>query len=167
MRAKKLADAEVLAEELIGKAIARGDASGLRAISAALRDDAARGNAELTAQVMASALASYQLDQANLAGMLNLLEAYAFAGDETKVKELAPRRWRWRKTAVRGKKDAYGTLAVAAAYFAAGNKEQAKSTAEKAIKMVGPANAGMLGYVEKQAKKYGVGAGKYGGKSDR
>jgi Tfp pilus assembly protein PilF len=58
------------------------------------------------------------------------------------------------------RKDVYGTLSVAAAYLASGDKDQAKATAEKAIKMVDPKNAGMLRYIEQQAKKYGAGAGK-------
>ena len=70
--------------------------------------------------------------------LLNLLEAYAFAGDQAKVKEFGPKAVAAAKAAVTSEKDAYGTLSVAAAYLASGDKEQAKATAEKAIKMVDP-----------------------------
>ncbi len=92
--------------------------------------------------------------------LLNLVEAYAFAGDVAKVKEFGPKAVAAAKAAVTGDKDAYNTLTVAAAYLASGDKEQAKATAEKAIKMVDRSNAGMLRYIEQQAKKFGAGAGK-------
>jgi hypothetical protein len=62
------------------------------------------------------------------------------------------------KAAVSGEHDAIGTMSVAAAYFAAGDKEQAKSTAEHAIKMVDAKNQGLRRYVEQQGKKYGAAA---------
>ncbi len=55
-----------------------------------------------------------------------------------------------------GEHDAVGTLAVAAAYLASGDKEQARSTAERAIKMVDAANDGMRRYVEGRAKEFGA-----------
>jgi tetratricopeptide (TPR) repeat protein len=87
---------------------------------------------------------------------LSLLEAYAFAGDQAKAKEFGPKAVAAAKAAVEGEHDFSGTLRVAAAYFAAGDKDQARATAEKAITMVDPNNAGMLRYVEQQAKKYGA-----------
>ena len=155
VRAKQLPEAKELAEKLIAKAVARGDTSGLRIVSTALRDDSAKGHADLTALAIRAAEASYELDQENPATLLNLLEVYAFAGDQAKVKEFGPKAIAAAKAAVEGENDAIGTLTVAAAYFASGDKEQAKSTAEKAIKMVDRANAGLLRYVEQQAKKYG------------
>ncbi len=125
-----------------------------------LRDESANGNAELTALSIRAAEAAQELDQDNVPTLLNLLEAYAFAGDQAKVKEFGPKAVAAAKAAVAGEKDAYGTLTVAAAYLASGDKEQAKATAEKAIKMVDRSNAGMLRYIEQQAKKYGAGTGK-------
>jgi len=156
VRAKQLPEAKKLAEKLIAKAVARGDTSGLRSVATALRDDSTKGHADLTALAIKAVEASYELDQENPATLLNLLEIYAFAGDQTKVKEFGPRAVAAAKAAVEGENDAIGTLTVAAAYFASGDKEQAKSTAEKAIKMVGRANTGLLQYVEQQAKKYGA-----------
>ena len=63
--------------------------------------------------------------------------------------------------------DAIGTLKVAAAYFASGDKEQAKTTAEKAIKMVDRANANTLRFVEQQARKYGAEPQKNPERTDR
>ena len=86
--------------------------------------------------------------------VMNLLEVYAFAGDETKVKEFGPKAVAAAKAALQGENDAIGTLTVAAAYFASGDKAQAKSAAEKAIKMVDPKNLGLRRYVEQRAEKY-------------
>jgi hypothetical protein len=83
------------------------------------------------------------------------------------VKEFGPKAVAAAKAAVEGENDAIGTLTVAAAYFASGDKEQAKSTAEKAIKMVDRANTGLLRYVEQQGKKYGAEPQKHQDKSDR
>ncbi len=79
------------------------------------------------------------------------------------MKEFGPKAVAAAKAAVEGEHDAIGTLAVAAAYFASGDKEQAKSTAERAIKMVDRANAGLLRYVEQQGKKYGAEPAKHEG----
>ena len=49
VRAKQFPEAKTLAEKLIARSIVRGDTSGLRAVSTALRDDSAKGNADLTA----------------------------------------------------------------------------------------------------------------------
>ena len=153
---KEFSDAKTLAETLIAKSVKRGDTSGLRSISAALRDESAKGNAELTALSVKAAEAAHELDQDDVPSLLSLLEAYTFAGDAAKVKEFGPKAVAAAKAAVTSDKDAIGTLRVAAAYLASGDKEQAKATAEKAIKMVDRSNAGMLRYVEQQAKKYGM-----------
>ncbi|MFI5461071.1 MAG: TlpA disulfide reductase family protein [Isosphaerales bacterium] len=167
VRGKQFLEAKELAEKLIAKAVARGDTSGLRTVSTALRNDSTKGHADLTALAIRAVEASYALDQENPATLLNLLDVYAFAGDQTKVKEFGPKAVAAAKAAVEGENDAIGTLTVAAAYFASGDKEQAKSTAEKAIKMVDRANAGLLRYVEQQAKKYGAEPQKHQDKSDR
>jgi thiol-disulfide isomerase/thioredoxin len=156
VRAKKYSEARELGEKLIDKAIARGDTSGLQTVATALRDDSAKGNAELTALAIKAVEASYEFDQENLSALLNLVEVYAFAGDQSKVKVLGPKAVAAAKAAIKGDKDAIGTLRVAAAYFASGDRAQAKATAEKAIKMVDRANLGMLRHVEQQSKKYGA-----------
>lgn len=98
---------------------------------------------------------------------MNLLETCAFAGDEAKVKELGPKAVAVAKAAVSGDKDAIGTMSVAAAYFASGNKEEAKATAEKAIEMVDSKNLGLKRYVETQAKQYGAAPKANHGSGDR
>jgi thiol-disulfide isomerase/thioredoxin len=167
VRGKQFPEAKELAEKLIAKAVARGDTSGLRSVSTALRDDSTKDHADLRALATRAVEASYDLDQDNPATLLNLLEVYASAGDQTKVKEFGPKAVVAAKAAVEGDNDAIGTMTVAAAYFASGDKEQAKSTAEQAIKMADPKNAGLLRYVEQQAKKYGAEPLKGPDKSDR
>ena len=49
-----------------------------------------------------------------------------------------------------------GTLQLASAYLAAGDKEKAKAAAEKAIASVEAINEGMRRYIEDQAKKFGA-----------
>jgi thiol-disulfide isomerase/thioredoxin len=156
VRTKQFPEAKALAEKLIATAVTRGDSSGLRLVSTALRDDSAKGHSELTALAIKAVEGCYELDREDPATLLNLLEVYAFAGDQSKVKELGPKAVAAAKAAVKGENDAIGTLSVAAAYFASGDKEQARSTAEKAIKMVNGTNAGLRRYVEEQAKKYGT-----------
>ena len=156
VRAKQFPAAKELAQKLIAKAVVRGDTSGLRSVSTALRNDSTKGHGDLTALAIRAAEAAYDLDQENPTTLRDLVEAYAFAGDQAKVKEFGPRAISAAKAAVQGENDAIGTLAVAAAYFASGDEVQAKATAEKAVKMVERVkNAGLLRYVEQQAKKYG------------
>jgi thiol-disulfide isomerase/thioredoxin len=157
VRAKHFPEAKELAERVIAKGVTRGDASGLRGISAALCADSAKGQADLTALAVRAAEACYEVDHDNVAGLLNLLEAYAFVGDQAKVKEFGPKTIAAAKAALGGEHDALGTMNVAAAYFAAGDKEQAKAMAEKAIKLVDPKNKGFRQYLEQQGKKYGAG----------
>jgi thiol-disulfide isomerase/thioredoxin len=156
VRGQRFSEAKDLAEKLIAKSVARGDTSGLRSVSTALRDDSAQGHAELTALVIKASEASYELDPENPDTLLNLLEVYASAGDQTKVKTIGPKAVSAAKAAVEGETDALGTLRVAAAYLASGDKEQAKSAAQKAIKMVDQQNAGLRQFVEKQAEKFGA-----------
>jgi thiol-disulfide isomerase/thioredoxin len=156
VRAKQFPQAKELAEKLITKAVARGSASGLLRVSTVLRDDSAKGNADLTALAIKAVEASYELDRENVATLLSLLGAYASAGDQAKMKEFGPKAVAAAKAAVEGENDASGTLRVAAAYLASGDKAQAKATAEKAIKMADPENQGLRRSVEQQAKKYGA-----------
>jgi tetratricopeptide (TPR) repeat protein len=167
VRGKHFPEAKELAEKLIAKAVVRGDTSGLRTVSTTLRDDSTKGHADLTSLAIRAVEASYDLDHDNPAILLNLHEVYSFAGDQAKVKEFGPKAVAAAKAAVQGNDDAIGTLTIAAAYFASGDKEQAKAIAEKAIKMVDKAKAGLLRYVETQAKKYGAEPQKHQEKSDR
>lgn len=111
----------------------------------------------MTALAVKAAESAYELDPENVPVLLNLLDSYTFAGNQAKVKEIGPKAVAAAKAAVAGEHDAMGTMSVAAAYFASGDKEQAKATAEKAIKMVDPADKGMRRYLEQQAKKFGAG----------
>jgi hypothetical protein len=90
VRAKHYPEAKELAEKLVTKGAARGDIAGLRGVSSALRDDSVKGQAELTALAVKAAEACYEVDPENVGGSLNLLEAYAFAGDPAKIKEYCP-----------------------------------------------------------------------------
>jgi thiol-disulfide isomerase/thioredoxin len=153
---KHLPEAKELAEKLITKAVARGDESGLSHISAALRGDATNGDAELTALAVKAAEAAHEVDRENVALALNLLDVYASAGDRAKVKEFGPKVVAAAKAAVENDRDARGTMMVADAYFKSGDKEQAKATAEKALKMLDPANVRFRNYLEAQAKMYGA-----------
>jgi thiol-disulfide isomerase/thioredoxin len=157
VRGKHFPEAKELAEHMIFRGIVRGDTSGLRGVSTALRDDSTKGRPDLTALAVKAAEACYEVDQENVAGLLNLLEAYALAGEHAKLKEFGPKAVAAAKAAVGGDHDALGTMNVAAAYFAAGDKAQAKAMAEKAIKAVDPKNRGLRQYVEQQGKKYGAG----------
>jgi thiol-disulfide isomerase/thioredoxin len=167
VRAKRFPEAKALAEKLIAKSIVRGDTSGLGVVSAALRSDSTKGHDDLIALATRAMEASYALDQETPTILLDLIEVYAFAGDQAKVKEFGLKAVAAAKAAVKSEHDAIGTLAVAAAYLASGDKEQAKSTAEKAIKMVDRANAGLLRYVEQHGKKYGAEPAKQQDKSER
>ena len=153
---KKFPEAKELANKLIARAVRRGDTSGLNLISTALRGTAVKGQPDLIAQGIKASVASYELDKENVATILDLLEAYEFAGDQAKVKELGPKAIAAAAAAIEGDNDARGTLTLASAYFASGDKEQAKATAEKAIKMAKAGNPGLLHYVEQQSKKLGV-----------
>jgi tetratricopeptide (TPR) repeat protein len=157
VRGNHISEAKELAEHLIKKGVTRGDTSGLRGVAAALRDDSAKRQADLAALAVKAAEACYEADPENVPTLLNLLETHAFAGDQAKVNEFGPKSVAAAKAAVSGEHDALGTMNVAAAYFAAGDKEQAKTTAEKAIKMLDAKNLGLKQYVERQAKRYGVG----------
>ena len=156
VRGQHFSEAKDLAEKLIAKSVTRGDTSGLRSVSTALREDSAKGHAELTALAIKASEASYELDPENPATLLNLVEVYASAGDQTNVKRIGPKAVAAAKAAVKSENDAVGTLTVAAAYFASGDKVQAKSVAEKALKMANQNNAGLRQYIEKQAAKYGA-----------
>ena len=167
LRGKKFPEAKELANKLIARAVRRGDTSGLKLISTALRDTAIKGQADLTAQGIKASEASYELDKESVATILNLLEAYEFAGDQAKVKELGPKAVAAAAAAIEGDNDAIGTLTLASAYFASGDKEQAKATAEKATKMAKAGNPSLLHYVEEQSKKFGVQPAKHEAKDEK
>ena len=156
VRGKKLPEAKELAKKLIARSVTRGDTGALKSISTALRDPAVKGQPDLIAQGIKASEASYELDKASAATILDLIEAYEFAGETAKAKELGPKAVAAAAAAIEGDSDALGTLTLASAYFAAGDKEQAKATAEKAIKIASATTAGLLRHVEQQSKKFGV-----------
>jgi tetratricopeptide (TPR) repeat protein len=167
VRGKRIPDAKQLAEKLITMAVARGDESGLRGVSAALRDDAAKADAELTALAVRAAEAAREFDPENVAIALNLLDVYAFAGDLAKTKEFGPKAVAAAKAAVKNEHDARGTMMVAVAYFKSGDKDRAKAMAEKALKMVDPSDARLRQSIEYTAEEYGVKPEKRQDKNDR
>ena len=91
VRVKRLAEAKELAEKLLVKAVVRGDTSGLLGVSSALCNESTRGHADLAALAVKAAEASYEIDPEHRGGLVKLLEAYVFAGDQAKVKELGPK----------------------------------------------------------------------------
>jgi thiol-disulfide isomerase/thioredoxin len=156
VKAKRFAEVKDLGERLIAKAATRGDTSCLMQVSAGLRTDAAKGQADLTALSIKAAETAYAVDEKSPGILLGLLETYRFAGDEAKAKEFGPKAIAAAVAALDGDKDSLGTLRVAAAQLAAGDKAAAKATAEKAIGMVDATNVGLKQHVEREAKKYGV-----------
>jgi len=71
------------------------------------------------------------------------------------VDQFGPKAVAAAEKALSGEKDVMGTLRLASAYAASGDKMKAKMTAEKAIELASD-NPGMKSYVEDQAKKYGA-----------
>ena len=156
VKARKYTEVKELGEKLIAKAAARGDTSGLQQISTALRTEATKGQAELTALAIKAAESAYAADEKNPTVLLALVETYKFVGDEAKAKEFGPKAVAAAVAALDGEKDAVGTLRIAAAQLANGEKQEAKATAEKALGMVDAKNAGLKRYLEQEAKKYGA-----------
>jgi thiol-disulfide isomerase/thioredoxin len=156
VKAKKFAEVKELGEKLITKAAKRGDTLGLMQVSAALRDDAAKGQAEMAALSVRAAETAYAADDKNPSVVLALVESYQAAGNSAKAKEYGPKAVAAATAALDGDRDAIGTLRIAAAQLASGDKEQAKVAAERAIGMVDLSNAGLRRYVEQEAAKFGA-----------
>jgi hypothetical protein len=97
-----------------------------------------------------------KLDGETMPALIRITKAYAAAGDDAKVKQYGVKAVAAAKAAVKSDSDALGTLSVASAYMAYGDKENAKATAEKAVSMIDAKNEGMRAYVEEQAKKFGA-----------
>ena len=67
--------------------------------------------------------------------LIRATKAYAAVGDAAKAKQFGAKAMAAAEKAVTGGTDALGTLQVAAAYLAAGDKDKAKAAAEKAVGM--------------------------------
>jgi hypothetical protein len=118
--------------------------------------EVAVGQAELATVGVKAAEAALAIDGDSVVTLIRATRAYAAAGDVAKVKEFGPKAVAAAEKAVTGDTDAIGTLQVAAALSASGDKARAKATAEKAIGLVDAKNVGLKRYVDEQAKKYGA-----------
>ena len=152
--ANRLTDARQLAESIVNKAVKRNDMVALGVVSDAMT--AAVGQTELAAIGVRAAEASLAIDGETVAALIRVTKAYAAAGDAARVGKYGPKAVAAAKKALTGDKDVMGTMQVAAAHYAAGDKAEAKATAEQAIRLVDAKNVGMKRYIEGQAKKYGA-----------
>ena len=153
---KRFADARQLAETMTTKATKRNDTAALGAVADAASADSATGQAGLIAVAVRAAEAGLAIDGETATALIRATKAYAAAGNAAKVKELGPKAVAAAEKAVNGAMDPMGTLQVAAALSASGDKAKAKATAEKAIGLVDAKNTGFRRYVEEQAKQYGA-----------
>ncbi len=154
--AKRFDEARKLAESVVGKAGRRNDTAALGTVADAVLVDAAAGQKELTALGVRAAESALDIEGETVATLIRVTRAYSASGDAAKVKEYGPKAVAAAEKAVAGDKDAIGTLQVAAAHFACGDKAKAKAAAEKALDLVDVKNVGLRRYVEEQAKKYGA-----------
>jgi thiol-disulfide isomerase/thioredoxin len=154
--AKRYPEAGKLADSMVMKAAKRNDIAALAAVSEAMAMDAAVGNADLGAAGVKAAEAALAIDGDTAPALIRVTKAYAAVGNAAKVKEYGPKAVAAAEKALAGDADVMGTLQLASAHFAAGDKARAKATAEKAVGLIDAKNAGMKRYVEDQARKYGV-----------
>jgi len=152
--AKKFADAQQLAESMTNKAVKRNDLSTLGTVTDAVAN--ARGNTALTALGVKAAESSLAIDGETVTALIRVTKAHAAAGNQAQVDKFGPKAIAAAEQAITGDKDAMGTLRLASAYFATGNKVKAKETAETAVNLVDEGNLGMRRYIEDQAKQYGA-----------
>ena len=131
-------------------------AAALGMVADAVSAEAAAGQADLAAVGVRAAEAALAIDGETVTTLIRATKAYAAAGNAAKVKEYGPKAVAAAEKAVTGDKDAIGTLQVAAAHSAAGDKAKAKAAAEKALGLVDANNIGLKKYVVEQAKKYGA-----------
>jgi hypothetical protein len=154
--AKRFADARKLAESAVTKAVKRNDSSALGMVADAVSSDAAAGQADLTALGVKAAEAALAIDGETVGTLIRVTKAYAAAGNVAKLKEYGPKAVAAAEKALTGDTDVFGTLQVAAAHAACGDKAKAKAAAEKALGLVDAKDVGLKRYVEEQAKKYGA-----------
>lgn len=153
---KRYDDAAKLAESILKKAATRNDISGYGSVANAFTAKEAVGQKNLVAIGLRAAEEAMKLDGETLPALIRLAKANAAAGEIVKAKEYGVKAIAAAEKAIQGDKDIMGTLQLASAYAAAGDKENAKLTAEKAVSFIGGNNEGMRNYVEEQAKKYGA-----------
>jgi tetratricopeptide (TPR) repeat protein len=96
------------------------------------------------------------IDGETAATLIRVTKAYAAVGNAAKMKEYGSKAVAAAEKAVTGDSDALGILQVAAAHFAAGDKDKAKASAEKALSLVDEKNIGLKRHIEDLAKKYGA-----------
>ncbi len=155
LTAGRAADAKTKAEAAVAKAAKRDDTAALRAVRAALLDDAAKGDKGLAGVAVRAAELDRTLTGTDDAGAaVRLAAAYAAVGD-AKAKEVAAEGLALAEKALKGPKDWQGQLLLASAHDAAGDKDKAKAAAEQAVEAAG-AQKGLKEYVAGQVKKYGV-----------
>jgi thiol-disulfide isomerase/thioredoxin len=154
--AKKFADAENLASKMVTHAAKRNDLAAYGVVAEACSADKAISQPKLAALGIEAAEAAVKIDGETVTALIRLTKVYAANGNAAKVREYGPKAVEAAEKALTGDDDVMGTLKLAAAYFAAGDKAQAKETAEKAISLVDARNGGMKQYIEEQAKQYGA-----------
>ncbi|HQR41139.1 MAG TPA: TlpA disulfide reductase family protein [Gemmatales bacterium] len=148
--ARKYDEAKQLATSIVTKAVKRNDTAALGTVSEAVAVE----HPVLAMVGVNAAEALIKVDGETVNSLIRITKAHAMAGNADKVAEFGPKAISAAEKAVKGDMDAIGTLQVAAAYHASGDKEKAKAAAEKAVGMVDASNQGMKQYVEQQAKRY-------------
>jgi thiol-disulfide isomerase/thioredoxin len=154
VKAERFADARKLAETMTTKAVKRNDMAGLSNVCEAMAAEG--GDADLAKIGVRAAEAALAIDGETVATLTRVTKACAAAGDKAKVGQYGPKAVAAAEKALTGDKDVQGTLRLAAAHAAVGDKEKAKAAAEKAVGMVDEKNVRMKRFVEEQAKKYGA-----------
>jgi hypothetical protein len=154
--AERFSEVEQLASDMVNKALLRNDLMCLNIVGDALTAERAIKQEQLVALGLRAAEAAMAIDGETPAALIRLTKIFGALGDRAKVQEYGPKAIAAAEQALQNDSDPIGTLQIAAAQLAAGHADQAKSTAEKAIRLVDPENAGLQGYVAEQAKKYGA-----------
>ncbi len=154
VEAKRYADAQKLADTVTTKAVKRNDAMALGNVCETVT--AVTGQAGLAAVAVKAAEAALAIDGETPTALVRVTKAYAAADNKAKAKEFGSKAVAAAEKALTGEKDWQGTLRLAAAHFATGDKDKAKAAAEKALGMIDGKNIPMKRFVEAEAKKYGA-----------
>src|SRR5262245_60868515 len=124
--AKRFDEAVKLGESVVAKAKKRNDVSALGTVAETMTGDATAAQPGLATLGVRAAEAALAIDGETAPALIRVTKAYAAAGDAAKVKEFGPKAVAAAEKAVSGDKDALGTLQLAAAHAAAGDKAKAK-----------------------------------------
>ncbi|MDX1927935.1 MAG: TlpA family protein disulfide reductase [Pirellulaceae bacterium] len=154
--AKRLSEAEKLADSMLSKALERNDTFGLRSVCNALGLERSNIQPELVSLGTRAANVGIEIEGETSASFIRAANAHAAAGDMAKSKEYGRKAVDAAQNELTNETDPKGILGIAAAHFAAGNLQTAKEYAEKAISKVDEKNAGMKRYIAEQAKKFGA-----------